>query len=1243
MFRKHIRKGLYALMLAGMLFSTSAAGRPGILTLSPAATNANPASPQAQAGSTQAFRDFGIVSPTQGWILVGQQLYWTADNAASWSDITPALPAGATLYSASFLDAQTGWVLWGNSATDGSLALQIERTSDQGRHWDHALIQAFAPGDPEAAVDNASMDWLDANTGWVSVKQQTSSNFSAGMAFRTQDGGQTWQRQGLPAGEPLHFVNSQVGWMTGGPAGDQLFKTQDGGDTWMEQSPPAGLPAGQSFTLYPPVFDSPENGLLPAVTLAGNDFSLELYSTGDGGQSWLAGSSFPLGSQAGLLPLSLLDARHLLAAVPNSDRIIRMLNGETSLVKNQDGMSAGIVDLKMLTSLIGWAEWNQAACTKQPAADGSKVAACSSTTRLIGTRDGGITWEALGLPGNLQDYKSSSTGLVQSQAPNVGKTLLSVGQGFDICEIPTLANLQTWWNFSPYTSVNLYIGGVARGCPNSALTAAYVSQMRAQGWTFIPTWVGPQAPCTDYIYRFSSDVNQAFIQGKDQAYFAAARLAELGLTEADLSDSVVYYDLENYGTDLACREAVKAFVNGWVSHLHDFTNLAGVYGGTLCDTGLTNYLNIPNVPDVVWPARWYYYPEYPYFNYDPNASVWTLGTCFPTTVWNNHQRIRQYAGDHFETWGGLRIPGSIDSNVLDGVVALPYFGVPSPDFTALQLGTPPMTAQFTVTSTAFLSSCSWNYGDGQTGTSCAYIHTHAYAGPGTYTVSLTVSSAWGAENLTSSRIITILPTTTTAITSDLPDPSVTGQAVTINYSVAPLPPATGTPTGNVTVSDGTESCTGTVAAGHCSIAFGISGAKSLIATYAGDASFTGSVSTPATAHTINKAGTTTTITSDLPDPSLVGQPVPVNYSVAVVSPGGGTPTGNVTVSDGTYSCTGSVAAGSCTITFANHGAKTLTAAYAGDANFNGSVSAPGTAHLVNPASTTTAITSVSTNPSVVGQPVTIHYSVTAVAPGGGTPTGNVTVSDGAQSCTGTVAVGQCSIVFTTPGAKALSATYAGDGNYLGSLSTPGTAHTVNKANTTTTITADLPDPSVVGQTVTIHYSVVVASPGSGTPTGMVTISDDAYSCTGTVAAGACSITFATPGAKTLSATYAGDTNFHASTSANESHNVRVATTTVITNPDELAVDTMAGQAYQVTFSVTPLTGGNPTGNVTVSDGINTCVGTVASGMCHLTSSTGGVKMLTATYAGDDNFSGSTSSAVPHMVHSYLSHLPMILR
>lgn len=60
----------------------------------------------------------------------------------------------------------------------------------------------------------------------------------------------------------------------------------------------------------------------------------------------------------------------------------------------------------------------------------------------------------------------------------------------------------------------------------------------------------------------------------------------------------------------------------------------------------------------------------------------------------------------------------------------------------------------------------------------------------------------------------------------------------------------------------------------------------------------------------------------------------------------GLPSGMVTVSDGTASCQGSVAAGGCSLTFATAGTKSLVATYAGDGYFNGSASAP-VAHRVD--------------------------------------------------------------------------------------------------------------------------------------------------------------------------------------------------------------------------------------------------------------------------------------------------------
>jgi Calx-beta domain-containing protein len=91
-----------------------------------------------------------------------------------------------------------------------------------------------------------------------------------------------------------------------------------------------------------------------------------------------------------------------------------------------------------------------------------------------------------------------------------------------------------------------------------------------------------------------------------------------------------------------------------------------------------------------------------------------------------------------------------------------------------------------------------------------------------------------------------------------------------------------------------------------------------------------------------KNDTTTTITADSPDPSLVGQAVPINFSVVSNVSGAPAVTGNVTITVNDVSgdtCTGALGGGgtgSCNLTLTTVGAKTLTATYNADPNFNGS-------------------------------------------------------------------------------------------------------------------------------------------------------------------------------------------------------------------------------------------------------------------------------------------------------------------
>jgi CSLREA domain-containing protein len=139
------------------------------------------------------------------------------------------------------------------------------------------------------------------------------------------------------------------------------------------------------------------------------------------------------------------------------------------------------------------------------------------------------------------------------------------------------------------------------------------------------------------------------------------------------------------------------------------------------------------------------------------------------------------------------------------------------------------------------------------------------------------------------------------------------------------------------------------------------------------------------------------------------------------------------------------------------------------------------------------------------------------------------------------AAGTATATYTATAVGAGSATAQVDGGPA-SGSTNTVAITVNQASTTTSITSDSPDPSNVGQNVTVNYSVAVTAPGGGAPTGNVMVSDGVNSCAGTVAAGSCAVALNTAGNRTLTATYQGDTNYAASpASAGAGHVVGTVT------------------------------------------------------------------------------------------------------
>ncbi len=96
------------------------------------------------------------------------------------------------------------------------------------------------------------------------------------------------------------------------------------------------------------------------------------------------------------------------------------------------------------------------------------------------------------------------------------------------------------------------------------------------------------------------------------------------------------------------------------------------------------------------------------------------------------------------------------------------------------------------------------------------------------------------------------------ITSHTPSPSIVGQAVAVSFTVT----SAGTPAGTVTVSNGTASCSATVAVGSCNLTINAVGTTPLIATFTEDVTNYGNIS-PAVLHTTNLIQTSYTVTGSV--------------------------------------------------------------------------------------------------------------------------------------------------------------------------------------------------------------------------------------------------------------------------------------------------------------------------------------------------------------------------------------------
>ena len=199
------------------------------------------------------------------------------------------------------------------------------------------------------------------------------------------------------------------------------------------------------------------------------------------------------------------------------------------------------------------------------------------------------------------------------------------------------------------------------------------------------------------------------------------------------------------------------------------------------------------------------------------------------------------------------------------------------------------------------------------------------------------------------------------------------------------------------------------------------------------------------------------------------------------------------------------------------------------------------------------------NPSVFGEQVTFTATVTPSGVNSNTPTGTVNFEDG-QTPIEILSLTNGSASFNTSnltvGSHNITVSYGGDANFAASTSTVLT-QVVDKASTTTTLVG-APNPANLGQTVTLTAAVAPVSPGAGSPTGAVTFKEGAATLgTGTVSSGKATLNISTlsAGSHAIIASYGGDTNFIASTSAGFAQVVIAPAAVILVNESIKATDT----------------------------------------------------------------------------------------
>ena len=440
------------------------------------------------------------------------------------------------------------------------------------------------------------------------------------------------------------------------------------------------------------------------------------------------------------------------------------------------------------------------------------------------------------------------------------------------------------------------------------------------------------------------------------------------------------------------------------------------------------------------------------------------------------------------------------------------------------------------------------------------------------------------------------------------------------------------------------------------------------ATFTGTGAGAGGANSVVDAHTetaaitINRFNSSTTITSDLPDPSLVGAAVPVNFTVTPVAPGVAAPTGNVivTISGGSETCTGTVASGTCSITLTSAGARTLTANYVGDTSYNPSSDTEAHQALVPPVLSINDVTLFEGNGGTVNATFTVSLTPAPVA---GAVTFNIATANGtaiapadyvAQTLTAqSIPIGISTYTFTVAvngdttvepnetfnvNVSSVTGATVGDGSGLGTINNDD----VLAASITVLPASTLEDgPGNLTYTVTLDQAPVVATTVNITTGGTASSPVDYTGAVSNVSFGIGVSTQTIVIDPVVDAITEGDETVILTVAAGIGYSVGspVSATGTITNDDTAGITlTQSGSTTDVTEggatdTYTLVLTSQPTSDVSVALNPGTQVTVATSPVVFTTGNWNVARIVTVTAVDDAAVEGTHTGTISHLITS----------